>query len=113
MRADGAVYRVGFASTRRAARQMTSHGHITINGKRITTPSYRVRKGDVIAVREGSRQSPLFSGLAENKAENSRAVPQWLNVDINLLKAEVIGEPTYNAVEVGLDYPTVFEFYSR
>lgn len=113
MRADTASYRAGFAPTRRAARQMTSHGHITINGKRITTPSYRVRKGDVIAVREGSRQSPLFAGLAENKAENPRAVPAWLGVDLNLLKAEVLGEPSYNQTEVGLDYPTVFEFYSR
>ena len=66
-----------------------------------------------MAVREGSRQSPLFAGLAENKEENSRAIPAWLKVDLNLLKAEVTGQPTYNPVEVGLDYPTLFEFYSR
>lgn len=113
MRADSAAYRAGLAPTRRAARQAVSHGHITINGKRTTVPSHGLKKGDVIAVREGSRQSPLYAGLAENKAENARMVPQWLTVDLNLLKAEVVGEPTYNAVEVGLDYPTVFEFYSR
>jgi len=113
MRADTAVYRAGFSATRRAARQAVSHGHITINGKRITVPSHHVRKGDIVAVREGSRQSPLFAGLAENKEENSRAIPAWLKVDLNLLKAEVTGQPTYNPVEVGLDYPTLFEFYSR
>ena len=113
MRADSAAYRAGFLPTRRAARQAVSHGHITINGKRTTSPSYRVRKGDTIAIREGSRQSPLFASLNEKKEEYSRAIPQWLNVDLNLLKAEVVGEPIYSPIEVGLDYATVFEFYSR
>ncbi len=113
MRADGAAYRAGFASTRRAARQMVSHGHITINGRRITTPSHQVRKGDVLGVREGSKQSPLFTILKEKNPESMRTVPQWLNVDIDSLKAEVIGEPSYNSIETGLDYATVFEFYSR
>ena len=112
MRADSAAYRAGFASTRRAARQMVSHGHITINGKRITTPSYRVRKGDVISIREGSRTSPLFAGLSEPE-ENRRSVPSWVTVDLNLMRAEVLGEPSYQPLESGLDYSTVFEFYSR
>ena len=113
MRADSAAYRAGLLPTRRAARQAVSHGHITVNGKRTTVPSYRVKKGDVIGIREGSRQSPLFAGLLENKAENTRTVPSWLNVDLNLLQATVVGEPVYNTVETGLDYPTLFEFYSR
>jgi small subunit ribosomal protein S4 len=112
-RADNAVYRAGFSSTRRAGRQAVSHGHITINGKRITTPSYQVKKGDVIAISEGSRRSPLFAGLTEEKEENTRAIPSWLSVDLPNLKAEVGGVPQYNPAEVGLDYPTVFEFYSR
>jgi len=113
MRADSAVYRAGFSLTRRAARQAVSHGHITINGKRTTTPSHHLRVGDVISIREGSRTSPLFAGLLEHAAENQRAIPQWLNVDLPLLKAEVVGEPTYDVVTAGLDYSTVFEFYSR
>lgn len=113
MRADNAVYRAGFASTRRAARQAVSHGHITINGTRITVPSYRLKKGDVISIREGSRRSPLFAALTEEQAERSRGIPQWLAVDVSLLKAEVAGEPQYSPVESGLDYATVFEFYSR
>ncbi|OGG56432.1 hypothetical protein A3D71_01365 [Candidatus Kaiserbacteria bacterium RIFCSPHIGHO2_02_FULL_55_20] len=113
MRADSVAYRAGLLPTRRAARQAVSHGHIIVNGKRTTVPSYRVRKGDVVSVREGSRRSPLFSGLLENKAENTRSIPAWLTVDLSLLQAEVVGEPTYNTVETGLDYATVFEFYSR
>ncbi len=110
-RADSIVYRAGLAGTRRMARQLVSHGHILVNGRRTTTPSYHLKKGDVITIREGSRKSPLFAGLADQ--ENTRSIPQWLTVDIALLKAEVSGEPAYTTVETGLDYATVFEFYSR
>lgn len=110
-RADSVVYRAGLAGTRRMARQIVSHGHILVNGRRTTTPSHHLTKGDVITIREGSRKSPLFAGLADK--EDNRAVPQWLTVDTSLLKAEVSGEPAYTTVETGLDYATVFEFYSR
>ena len=114
MRADSVVYRAGLAGTRRMARQLVSHGHIMVNGRRTTTPSHHLKKGDVLTIREGSRQSPLFAGLAEKSAEGgTRAIPQWVNVDVSLLKAEVAGEPVYTTVETGLDYATVFEFYSR
>jgi len=112
-RLDSAVYRAGLASTRRAARQIVSHGHVTVGGTRVTVPSYRVRKGDVLAVREGSRISPLFAVLSEQKEEGGRPVPQWLAVDLALLRAEVKDEPSYEAAATGLDYATVFEFYSR
>ncbi len=113
MRADCALYRAGFASTRRAARQIVSHGHTTINGKRITTPSYRVRMGDIISIREGSRQSPLFTILNEKNEESARSIPRWLKVDRESLQATVTGEPAYNSIESGLNYSTLFEFYSR
>ena len=114
MRADSIVYRAGIAPTRRAARQLVSHGHVTINGTRTTTPSYRLKKGDVLAVREGSRGSPLFAHLAEGEGkEVFRGVPQWLSFDPALLKVEILQEPTYGAAETPLDYSTVFEFYSR
>lgn len=113
MRADTATYRAGLASTRRASRQAVSHGHITINGRRITSPSHKVKKGDVLGVREGVRKSPLYASLAEKNAEGSRAIPQWIQTDINLLTATINGEPQYSAAEIGLDYATVFEFYSR
>ncbi len=113
MRADSVVYRAGFAPTRRAARQMVSHGHVTVNGRRTTVPSHQVRKGDVIGVREGSRGSALFTVLAEKNSESRPNVPSWINVSVEKLTAEVSGVPSYNAVEAGLDYATVFEFYSR
>ncbi len=112
MRADSAVYRAGFASTRRAARQMVSHGHIMVNGRRTTTPSHMLKLGDVLTVREGSRKSVLFASLAE-KNDERRFVPKWLTVDMSVLRAEVVGEPSYTTIETGLDYATVFEFYSR
>lgn len=111
MRADNVVYKAGFAPTRRASRQGVSHGHFTVNGRRITTPSYQVRKGDIVSIREGSRRRTLFVGLAEK--EDFRPAPQWLSVDTSLLKAEVTGSPQYSVSEAGLDYRTVFEFYSR
>ncbi len=110
-RADSAVYRAGFASTRRAARQAVSHGHFTVNGRRITAPSYALKKGDKLAIREGNKKSPLYAGLSEK--EGGRSVPQWLTVDSGTLIAEVVGEPAYTSADSGLDYPTVFEFYSR
>jgi small subunit ribosomal protein S4 len=114
MRVDSAVYRAGLAPTRRAARQAVSHGHIMVNGRRTTVPSHSLKKGDVLTIREGSRKSPLFAGLADKNAEGGgRSIPQWLSVDVSVLKAEVSGEPAYTTVETGLDYATVFEFYSR
>jgi len=112
LRADSVVYRAGLAPTRRAARQAVSHGHITINGRRITKPSFSLKVGDKVGIREGVRKSPLYAGLAD-KNEDSRATPQWLTVDMNLLQAAVTGLPQFTPVETGLDYPTVFEFYSR
>ncbi len=113
MRADTAMYRSGLAATRRAARQAVSHGHILINGVRIKTPSYKLKKGDKISIREGARKSPLYAGLAEKNPAEGRSIPSWLSTDIKLLTSEVKGEPQYSAAEVGLDYATVFEFYSR
>ena len=111
MRADSVLYRAGFATSRRAARQAVSHGHVKVNGVRITRPSHRLKKGDKLDVRESNRTSPLYAGLAEQ--ENKRSVPQWLSADYSLLSVEVTGEPKYDRAEAGLDYPTVFEFYSR
>ncbi|MDR3571354.1 MAG: 30S ribosomal protein S4 [Candidatus Pacebacteria bacterium] len=111
MRADSVLYRAGFSPTRRAARQAVSHGHVKVNGVKITRPSHRLKAGDKVEVREGVRSSSLYASLAEK--EDKRPVPQWLTVDANLLTIEVTGEPHYNQVEAGLDYSTLFEFYSR
>lgn len=108
-RLDMVAYRAGLAPTRRAARQMVSHGHLTVNGRRMNTPSHRLQVGDVFGVREGSKKSVLF--VAED--ENRKAVASWLSFDVKTMMGKVLALPPYNPIEVGFDYPTVFEFYSR
>jgi small subunit ribosomal protein S4 len=110
MRLDSAAYAAGFAPTRRGARQMVSHGHILLNGRRVTIPSHQVKKGDVLSVREGSRASQLFAHLGKPDSEAKTA--PWFSLDAGLMKAEVTGQPKYVSGEA-LDYPAVFEFYSR
>ena len=113
MRLDSVAYRAGIAPTRRAARQLASHGHLLVNGKRTTTPSFRLRKGDSITVREASKKSPLFAQLTGEGQEASRNLPQWLTYDPGILRIDITGEPLYTPIETILDYPTLFEFYSR
>lgn len=112
-RADNALYRAGLSPTRRAARQAVSHGHLTINGRRITTPSFALTAGDKLSIREGVRKSPLYASISDRAAEGTRATPNWLSVDTHLLTAEVKSQPAYTAAGSGLDFTTVFEFYSR
>ena len=109
-RLDNVVYRLGIAHTRRLARQMVSHGHFLVNGKRTTVPSYAVSVGDVISAREGSKKSVLFADLAK-KLQNY-AVPKWLSFDHEKITAKVEGAP---ALEVGgaININVVLEYYSR
>lgn len=109
-RLDNTVYRLGIAHTRRLARQMTSHGHFLVNGKRTTVPSFTVKAGDIITAREGSKKSVLFANLTK-KLENY-SVPKWLKFDSEKISAEVVGEP---ALETGgaFNLNTVLEYYSR
>jgi small subunit ribosomal protein S4 len=110
-RLDNTIYRLGLAKTRRFARQVVSHGHIIVNGKRISIPSHKVKTGDVITVREGSKQSGVFNTLAET--HESAAVPAWLSIDIKKLAATVTGMPIYNPAETLFDPELVMEYYSR
>ena len=110
-RLDSVIYRLGLASTRRAARQMASHGHVTVNGKKTTIPSQKIKVGDTVAVREGSKDSGLFLEIRKEGVEG--ATPNWLVFDVKQLSAQVKAEPGYNPSETLLDYPAVFEFYSR
>lgn len=110
-RLDNVVYRMGLAKTRRFARQMVSHGHITVNGRKLTIPSHRVRVNDVISVREGSRQSGLFTDIVEN--HNNSMVPAWLSFDVKKLEATMKATPTYQPAETMFDPEQVMEYYSR
>jgi len=111
MRLDNTVYRTGLAKTRRGARQMVSHGHITVNGRRVTVPSLRVYEGDEFSVRENSKQSPLFA-FEEAGEGDSRTPPSWISFDRSKMTAKVVGKPTLPTTSE-FNYPAVFEFYSR
>lgn len=108
-RLDNTIYRLGLASTRRLARQMASHGHFTVNGTKTNVPSYRLKVGDKVAVREGSKTSVLFQDL-DKKLENSKA-PAWLTWNGAKMEAEIKGKPKKE--DAFLDFNTVLEFYSR
>jgi small subunit ribosomal protein S4 len=108
-RLDNVVYRLGFAPTRRMARQMVSHGHFTVGGTKLTIPSYEVRIGDQIAVREGSRKSTMFADM--KKKLESYQWPNWLKFTPESLQAEVTAKPKND--EQFLQLETVLEFYSR
>lgn len=110
-RLDNVVYRLGIAKTRRLARQMVSHGHIVLNGKRMSIPSHKVKANDVISVREGSKQSVLFIGLTE--AHEGASVPAWLSMDIKKLEGKVTGSPSFDQAQSLFDPEQVFEYYSR
>lgn len=109
-RLDNVVYRMGIAHTRRLARQMVSHGHFVVNGKRTKVPSYSVSVGDVITAREGSKKSVLFTDLA-TKLKNY-SVPKWIKFDIEKITAEVSGIPVLESGSA-INLNAVFEFYSR
>jgi small subunit ribosomal protein S4 len=110
-RLDNVVYRLGLAKTRRFARQMVSHGHVIVNGKRLNVPSHKVRVGDVITVREGSKGSVMYTTLADT--HEAMSVPSWLTFDAKKLEGTVKGAPQYNPTETLFDPEQVMEFYSR
>lgn len=110
-RLDNVVYRMGLAKTRRLARQITSHGHICVNGKKMTIPSHQVKPGDLISVREGSRQTGLFVDLGEK--HEIAALPAWLTFDVKKMEGTVKESPVYNPGETMFDPEQVMEYYSR
>lgn len=110
-RLDNVVYRLGLAKTRRFARQVVSHGHILVNGKRYTVPSHEVRVGDVVSVREGSRQTGIFAPL--NETYDGLGVPAWLSFDIKKMQGEIKGAPLSQPTERLFDVEQVLEYYSR
>ena len=112
-RADNVVFRAGFATTRRQARQLVSHGHFTLNGRRVDVPSIRLNPGDVLEVRPKSAKSEYFKNLP-NVIASSGAVPlSWLKVDAKKMKIEVTGLPKREEAEAGINEQLIVEYYSR
>lgn len=112
-RADNAVYRAGFATTRRQARQLVSHGHFLLNGRRIDIPSIRLKPGDVLEVRPRSQKTEYFKNL-DNIISSSLNVPlSWLKSDPKKMKIEIIGLPKREEAEAGINEQLIVEYYSR
>lgn len=110
-RLDFVVFLLGFAKSPRIARQFVSHGHILVNGRKVTVGSFRVRKGDVIEIRPESRGSKLFENIKEHLSHV--VVPAWLKLDAENLKGECTGSSNADDSEFPFDVTLVGQFYSR
>ena len=110
-RLDTVVFRLGFARTRKEARQTVSHGHITVNGKRVDIPSYRVRPGDVVAVADKAKEMLVIkSALVSNERMQ---VPAWLEVDIEKLQGNVLSLPNRDQIDLDINEQLIVELYSK
>lgn len=110
-RADNVVYRAGFATTRRQARQLVSHGHFTLNGRRVDIPSIRLNPGDVLEVRPKSKKSEYFKNLPGTAP--TEPTLSWLKGDTSKMKIEITGLPKREEAEVGINEQLIVEYYSR
>lgn len=108
-RLDNVVYRLGFVKTRKQARQVVSHGHILINGKRVNIASYRVKAGDVVAVAEASKNIAII----KEAVEEGKSVPSWLEIDAAKFAGKVLQNPNRDVVDFELNEALIVEFYSR
>ena len=110
-RLDNVIFRLGFAPSRAAARQLVNHGHITVNGRRLDIPSYSVRVGDVLSLKEKVKKSKLFENLAAflKKYET----PRWLVLEKEKLEGKVNNEPTAEDFDDLMSIGLIVEFYSR
>ncbi|MER3407106.1 MAG: 30S ribosomal protein S4 [Patescibacteria group bacterium] len=110
-RLDNVVWRAGYVPNKTTARQLVSHGHFLVNGRRVKTPSYLVEPGDIIEIRPQSRDIQPFKDLSERT--KNFIVPSWLKVDPNTFKTEVLKLPQYNEIPHNFNLGLVIDFYSR
>jgi small subunit ribosomal protein S4 len=110
-RLDNVAYRLGFATSRPQARQLVRHGHFTVNGKKVDIPSFSVKPGDVIAVRQSSQKAPaILHALEEVKG---RGVPEWLQFDPNALSGKIGSVPTREQINLPVQEQLIVELYSK
>ncbi len=110
-RLDNIIFRLGFARTRREARQVVLHKFVTVNGKKVNVPSYSIKVGDVIEIREEARSMQRFKDIAETTSR--RIVPAWLDVDKEAMRATVKEFPQREAIDVPVDEMLIVELYSK
>ncbi len=113
LRLDNAVYRAGFATSRRAARQLVGHGHFVLNDRRVDIPSIRVQAGDVIVVRPKSTKSGYFSQIDDIVKDSVQSPLSWLKSDAKKLKIEITGVPKREEAEADINEQLIVEYYSR
>lgn len=112
-RADNVVFRAGFTSTRRQARQLVSHGHFTLNGRRIDIPSIRLKAGDKLEVRAKSQKSEYFKNLDNIVAASGVTPLSWMKSDAKKMTIEITGKPKREEAEAGINEQLIVEYYSR
>ncbi len=110
-RLDNVVYRLGFAASRAEARQLVTQGHFTVNGRKVNVPSYLVKPGQVVAIKEGSRQLGKIKGIIE--ANSSRPVPQWLDLDRANMEAKVVSLANREDIDLPIEETLIVELYSK
>ena len=110
-RLDNVVFRLGLARTRREARQIVDHKHVLVNGKQINIPSYLVKAGDVVEIKEAKKSSPRYKEIVE--VTGGRLVPEWLEADLENLKGTVKELPKREAIDVPVDEMLIVELYSK
>ena len=110
-RLDNVVYRLGFGLSRPEARQLVRHGHFTVNGKRVNIPSYLVKEGDVIAVKETSRDKVKIKDVLEST--DGKVIPKWLDLDRNTMQARVVTLAQRDDIDLPLEEHLIVEYYSK
>jgi small subunit ribosomal protein S4 len=110
-RLDSVVFRMGFARTRREARQIVGHKHVLVNGKCINIPSYLIKAGDVIEIREKSKSLQRYKDIVE--VTGGRLTPEWMDVDIDALKGTIKQLPTREMIDVPVNEMLIVELYSK
>lgn len=110
-RLDNVAYRLGFGTSRAQARQMVLHGHVTVNGKKVNIPSYLVKPGQTVALKEESRSLELVKGILETTA--SRPIPQWLDLNKQTSEAKVVAMATREDIDLPIEETLIVELYSK
>jgi len=111
-RLDNTVYRIGLSASRRSARQIVGHGHVRVNGKKVTIPSYQVKVGDIITLSERALTKKGFAEV-KNRLNKGEGVPAWISVDKNALSGKITSLPKLGDIAVNVDWKTIVEFYSK
>jgi small subunit ribosomal protein S4 len=111
MRVDNILYRLGLAPSRSAGRQIVRHGHVTVNGRKVSIPSYVTRPGDLVAIREKSRDLTVIAGTLEKR--KGQSVPEWLELDSQARSGRVLQAPSRQAIPVPVTEQLIVELYSK